>query len=441
MLKFKSFLKEEKATALAHIPGFDVKNPEHQHMANLLGNIPKNERPQHLRHPNQIKNMNDLHDLVYPQLEKHRQSEENKRQDQSAFADGDAELIHHDPSTGVKIYKVHTEAGSCAAAGADGIDDAQWCTAIRGNGNAFDHYHRSDSDHSYVMHFPQEKDKNLRKVGIYGMQKWQPHSEGVGGNFQKKDNTTVDDHEWDHLVKKYKLNSIKDLHGIRGIGLSYPSNPLNVLKEPDKDKRNYLISTHPNLTSDHIHKLLSHPDNSVRQAALLHKNVNEKNIHKALSDKDVNVRDAALRCENVTPKNLDKALGDRSRYVRKKAAVHPNADSFNLDKALENHQHWEVKCAALRNQNITPDHITTALNDRNKNVRKEAIENGGGAVNETHINKALGDTNKWVRRAAIHSGNVTEGNITNALKNDDVDVRICAASHPNITPDHNYRFK
>jgi len=80
---------------------------------------------------------------------------------------------------------------------------------------------------------------------------------------------------------------------------------------------------------------------------------------------------------------------------------------------------------AIRNANITPEHINIALDDVKYDIRSLAIQNKN--VNEDNITKALKDNDPLIRLLAIQQPKVNEGHLGRALYDDNVHVRYEAA--------------
>jgi hypothetical protein len=369
MLGFKVWLKEcilneAKIEHFSHI-GLDPNNQEHKDLVTAFNNTPQKDLVK--KNPNQYKSIDELrtHPSIKHELDKIYTKRIERSKDLKAAERGDYRLIHHDPKSGLKVFKVHNQEG-CAAVG----DGAKWCTAQRG-GNAMGMYDPSGK-HSYVIHTPEKG--NLSRIGIIGVKPGEKHQEGMGGNFQDKGNNTVSDEDWNMLRKKYKLDDVRGLEGIRGITLGKErkkelSDELHGKIQKGKFdhhdiehaiKMGYYSKSHkdaiqnlvnekvkPDMSEDELLKVKS--DNPyVHSAILNHPNLTTLGIHRYYTDNVAgsqhgfapNVQQAILN----NPKTGSAALSSfGTRYVNhdndhevERLLNHPKADG-NVVEALINH--------------------------------------------------------------------------------------------------------
>jgi len=112
--------------------------------------------------------------------------------------------------------------------------------------------------------------------------------------------------------------------------------------------------------------------------------------------------------------------------------VHPD-----IQRAMIESNHPDVKRANIHFENplVQSEHITDALKDKDVEVRLMAIQHHN--VTAEHITHALKDKDSYeVRLMAIQHHNVTAEHITDALKDKDAYVRRSAIEHPNATAEH-----
>ena len=355
MLSFKEFLNEMflfEATGkhFSHIAGFDENNPEHQDLVHAF-----NQSGFPTNHASRIKSMDELKDKVAPKLQALHQARAEEKEHQAAIARGDAELVHHDPEKGIKVFKVKNQAGGCAVG-----KGTKWCIADPNSPHDMVKHYDPEGKSSHVIHLDKEKG-NLSRIGIIGVNYTTPHEEGEGGNFQDKGNNSVSDSDWNHLREKYKLDSIPALHGIRGIAPTR-TDKAKLTKMVNGGTRDEKIeaSYHPDLTKEHIHTLIGDDDTSVAGHVVRHnnRNITPEHIEHALT---------------IKPEEYESAMFDIHHIkMRELAASHPNASSDNIYMALKD-PHSSVREAALENKNLTSDHIALAAKDKNSRVRNSAF--------------------------------------------------------------------
>lgn len=228
MLTFKQFIREfylteAKAEHFAHI-GLDVNNPEHKNMLDAFNSYGhKLEK----KNPNQYKSIDELSTAIKPHVEAIEKKKREAEEDKQAFANKDAELIHHDKETGLKVFKVRSGKG-CAATGGD----TKWCVAQRNDGDGHFKTYDPERENSYVIHTPEKG--NLSRIGMIGVKPHEDHETGASNNFQDKGNNPVSDSDWEMLRKKYNLDGVRHLHGIRGL-----VNP-EIAKKDEERKNKFL---------------------------------------------------------------------------------------------------------------------------------------------------------------------------------------------------------
>lgn len=189
---------------------------------------------------------------------------------------------------------------------------------------------------------------------------------------------------------------------------------------------------HPDLTSDHIHKILDGTDNNAKSMVLRHPNLNAEHITKIMnSDLHHTLKQAAMRHRNATSEHIEKALKDPK--LARIAIYHPNATKEQIGKALD-HSDENIREGAARNPNATHEHITKALNDSNSGVRIAATNNHN--ANHEHLMKALDDENADVRYAATRNPNATHEHISKALNDSDPFIREGAITNRKANADH-----
>ena len=136
---------------------------------------------------------------------------------------------------------------------------------------------------------------------------------------------------------------------------------------------------------------------------------------------------------NATAEHIHSALNDKDKDVRKAAARHPNANAEHLHRALDD-KDVGVRAAAAIHPNATAEHLHKALNDENEHVRAAAAINQNATAE--HLHRALDDENVTVRQAAASHPNATKEHLHKALDDEDADVRAAAARNPNANAEH-----
>ena len=192
-------------------------------------------------------------------------------------------------------------------------------------------------------------------------------------------------------------------------------------KHPNDLSIQRLIFNHPNVTSDMLHDGIKSNNLLLAVLATGSSRLTRGHIDTALKHESASVREAAVENTVATPTQLHTALKDDTEYVRNVAMMHPK---------------------------INKTHISAVLNDEtnsnNPFIRQLAV--GHKSATEDHINQGLADPTHNVRLAAIKNRNATPDNITNALNiksdgqgdNDDYIKRIhlAAINHPNANKTH-----
>jgi hypothetical protein len=391
MLRFKQFISvllfEAKAEHFAHI-GLDVNNPHHKDMLDMFN---KYTHTLVKKNPNQYKSLDELHSAVKPHLDNLENERETERASQEAIKKGDAELIHHDPSKGVKIYKVKNQRG-CHAVGRG----TKWCVAKNPTGGEFKHYD-PEGDSSYVMHFNKENG-NLSRVGVIGVNATKPHMSGLGGNFQDKGNNTVTDSDWDMLRKKYKLDQVKELHGVRGI--VSPE-----VREAQKKEAERLVN--PNMNDDELSEVAKNSKNPyVHRAVAQHPNVGRHGLRAIAETDDPEVHRAIVN--------------------------HPDANAGALNVVTQRSNDPEIQKTIVSRKDVKDGHLFNIAQKTDDPEIHRAIANHPN-VGDHALNQLADSSNdiETLRSVAQHPETYSGDLYTIASKTNDPEVHRAIASHPN----------
>lgn len=220
------------------------------------------------------------------------------------------------------------------------------------------------------------------------------------------------------------------------------------------------IARHPNLTSEHVNRLLANPkvhsyaveavldrpdldesnisaalrheSSTLRLGAIGHAKVNSQHITDALHDENFSVRTAAINHPKVQSHHIDIALNDKVPAIRATAMMHSNLlKPHHLDKAV-NDSDASVVIPAITHRLTQPHHIDAALNSPHYNVIMTALGHPD-YIKPHHIDKALDHPDTSVRMAALdHSTAVQPHHIDKVLddpRSPDI-VQVRALNHP-----------
>jgi hypothetical protein len=369
MLRFKQLITEASAKHFAHIKDFDPENnPDHK---DILDAYNSSGMPTHKA--SSIKTFQHLKDTVAPHYQKIKEKKELERKSQDAFDKGDVKLVHHDPETGLKVYKVHNENGAHAVG-----HDTEWCTAKKDatpkeRKAAFNTYDKNGND-SHVIH-TREKG-NLSKIGIFGVNHFKPHTSGVGGNFQDKGNVTVDPDDWEHLKNKYKLHHVKALEGVRGLPLS------NETREKQKKEASEELTHHIDTYNKDYNDRQKNPNHS-NFVSHAFNNLTKK--LKTASENDIlnhsHIKNLShhhvyeLSHDMNKPHELDMLHDYHAPYVRYNVANHRNTSSDTLHK-MRNDKDEDVIHKVMGHKNTRTNTLHDITNNKNHDpsVRVKAQE-------------------------------------------------------------------
>ena len=112
------------------------------------------------------------------------------------------------------------------------------------------------------------------------------------------------------------------------------------------------------------------------------------------------------RNPHTSEEHITKALNDKDLEIRHDAISHPNVTPEHITKALSDRS-FHVRLAAIAHPKATAEHITKALNDKEPTIREIAISHD--KVTPEHITKALNDKHEYIRTiAARRQKNIKE---------------------------------
>ena len=367
MKRFKYWLEEcinlteAKIEHFSHL-GLDKDNPEHKDIVDAF-----NQSHQKLekKNPNQYKTLSELKSAVSSKLGEIRQKRKEDAEDKEAFESGEAKLVHHDPKTGLKVYKVRSSKG-CRAAGKEA---SGWCVNDKKTGDAAFQGYDPEGKHSYVIRTPEKG--NLSHIGIIGVKPGQKHSTGHIGNFQDKGNKAVSDKDWEHMRKKYGLDGVKELHGIRGIHNEEAAKELE-----EKRKAHMKLVSNPDTDLHTLHKIATESDDpKVHKAIAEHQNAHESTLqHIAYESNYPEVHKAIAENPNTHSTTLgDLSYRSNDPEVHKAIAENPNTSSIALSHIAWMSNYTKVHKAILQH----------------KNADDRVLRNVAERTNDPEIHKAI----------------------------------------------------
>ena len=197
----------------------------------------------------------------------------------------------------------------------------------------------------------------------------------------------------------------------------------------------HALTQSPNLTHEHISKLLKHNFKNIREMASYHKNLDTKHADEVFDGNDNMLKTNLLRNQNpdiIKPKHIDKILNHKDVEIRRLAAGHVNASDTQLHHFLNDevpNVRNEVLSLDNPNPNITEHHIDKALDDKNTNIRSWAAMHS--RASNANLHKALSDPDEGVRGDAIKNKNATPDVLRRAMSDKSKHNRTAAYYHPN----------
>ena len=363
MLSFKQFINtylfEANASHFAHV-GLDPNNPEHKDMVDAYNNGLNAKENKITTKPNQIKTFDQLKNTVAPHFAAIQKKRQEDAEDKEAFANKDAELVHHDPSTGLKVFRVRSGKG-CAATGGD----SKWCVSDRKTGQTAFQGYDPEGEHSYVIHTPEKG--NLSKIGIIGVK---PGEEsGVGGNFQDKGNNTVKDPDWNMLRQKYNLDSVRALHGIRGLhNEEVVKKHKRTVNDPNASDRALARVAMKSIDPEIHRAILNHTNAGDNALAGVADKSNDPEIHRAIVNHK-NAGDNALAGvadKSNDPEMHEKIFNHKNAGDNALAGVAWNSNDPEIHRAILNHTNaGDTALARVAMKSNDPEIHRAILNHKN----------------------------------------------------------------------------
>ena len=199
------------------------------------------------------------------------------------------------------------------------------------------------------------------------------------------------------------------------------------------------IAQHPNLTSEHVNRMLANPKvHSYAAETILNRpDIDESNISAALKHGSPTVRLSAIGHAKATPQHIIDVMNDSSHTnagARSVAVSHPAIKGQMLDNVLDNEYYDHVRAKAFKNPNIEPHHIDKGLNDYRSSVAQAAIKHP--KATHEQIQRGIEHEDPAIREAAISNPNLDSNHINHILEHGDVRDRFQAINHPAARIEH-----
>jgi hypothetical protein len=286
---------------------------------------------------------------------------------------------------------------------------------------------------------------------------WQ-HTNVDSSNIDKMFNLkSIKDRRRAILHNEHKLN---DSHIDRMMNdpdlkdLAYSSPALNpkhitkLLNDPDASHRdiNFLTSNnYHKLTPEHIDTILTNPkfseSNKIGISRYGSKMSPENHMTALHPDQPTEVKKHVLNHlideYKIKPEHVTEALKSPEAVIKYRVAPHASAEE--LPALLHKDVPSVIRSAALKNKNITPEHLTSIINEPRSYEQSETYEN---VANHPQLqpNHVLQMLNKPViaatHDAMSHKTAVTPNVISMALNHEDPEIARAAAKHDNASSEN-----
>lgn len=148
-----------------------------------------------------------------------------------------------------------------------------------------------------------------------------------------------------------------------------------------------MIAQRSDLTKEHVDRLLSDPEHSVKTSVLNNYNVpiTDNHIDKIVNSDDVVMKsylvnrsrfkkDEKSNPINLKPHHIDKLVNDNNSSTRSLMTSYPNLRREHIDK-LVNDDDFQVKQRIASRRDLSPEHIEKLSNDSNELVLHALIKN------------------------------------------------------------------
>ena len=114
----------------------------------------------------------------------------------------------------------------------------------------------------------------------------------------------------------------------------------HLIKTGDTNTVVQAIKTNKNITQEHLHSALNHPNVEIQSAALSHEKTPVEHAENAIKSWDFRKQQAALRHPKISPESVSRVLKNKNnQYIDETRAVairHPNAKESDIEDIISN---------------------------------------------------------------------------------------------------------
>ena len=226
-------------------------------------------------------------------------------------------------------------------------------------------------------------------------------------------NPNIDPKHIDNAIEKLSRDYTNDYDVLENPALTHDH--LSKLLNSNYNAVRRAALRHPNITPDHIHMALDHENPTTRYSAISSRKATPRNIDKALDDDSFDVRSEAAAHDNASSANISKAQNHPDPLIRQEALRNINIKPHHLIKALDDSDHW-VRYTAAGHGKVTPAVIDHALDSKDDAIAKHAISSttSSRVATAENLHKALGHTSEDVRWSALRNPNITKEHLVQA---------------------------
>jgi len=181
----------------------------------------------------------------------------------------------------------------------------------------------------------------------------------------------------------------------------YIGSPETLYNSPNIEHRRAAFDPGNDVSSEMIHKGIKDKDIYTAQAAMRHPNATQEHVQKGIDS--LNLQSSIAERKDLTPEQISKLARSNDPDTLVKLARNNQLKPDDISRLLKSKKSQSLKMAIFKHQNVTPEHLDSAVNDNDFMVRGAAATNPNAT--DEHLSKAMQDS-PYVAGEALKNPNI-----------------------------------
>lgn len=181
----------------------------------------------------------------------------------------------------------------------------------------------------------------------------------------------------------------------------YVGSPEALFNSPNVEHRRAAFDKGNNVSSEMIHKGLKDKDIYTQQAAMRHPNATQEHVEKGMNN--LNLQPVIAERKDLSKEQISKLAKSTDPLAVDRLVRNNQLEPDDISRLLKSKRSGSLRTSIIKHQNVAPEHLDAAINDKDFMVRGAAAMNPGAT--DEHLSKAMKDS-PYVAGEALRNPNL-----------------------------------